>query len=94
MFDTSASSASQTTQRDVAAEVRDLRSKMRERDLPLTELGRLVGAAPSQLCNWERGRRGMTPKMQKRVREIVRARFAEHVAQVRAAATQHGIVVS
>jgi hypothetical protein len=92
MFDISATSASLTTQPNVAAEVRDLRSKMRERDLPLTELGRLVGAAPSLLCNWERGRRGMTPKMQRRVREIVRARFAEHVARVRAAAARHGVV--
>ena len=76
-------------QLDIAAEVRDLRLLMR--NLPLSRLGRMVGAAPSLLCNWERGRRAMTPKMQKRVREIVRARFAEHTARVVATAARHGV---
>jgi predicted transcriptional regulator len=92
MFDAPAASAPHTVQPSIAAEVRDMRMLMH--DLPLTELSRLVGRAPSLLCDWERGRRPLSPKTQRHIRRIVRGRFGQHVARVISTARRHGVVAA
>ena len=79
---------SQSSQINVATEVRELRLQT---GLSFWKLARMAVVCPSLLCDWERGRRALAPARQRRVRALVRAEFAKHVARDVELARRHGI---
>lgn len=79
------------SQLDVASEVRTLR--LQTPNLPFLRLAKMVAIAPSVLCDWEKGKRGMNKARQRRVRAAVRGEFARHVVMANRLATAHGISV-